>query len=403
MKFIFKAKNNAGELKEGTIDAADNGAAAEVLQKNNLFPISIRQEKSKGSLTKTFLKYFDNVDNKELMVFFRQLAILIEAKVPIVSALTAIKDQTGNKYFQKVIEEMINDIQDGSSLSDALSKHRDIFSNLSINIIKAGEVSGNLKSSTEYVADNIEKNYKLASSIKSAVMYPAVILIIFFIIAFIVISFVVPRLTEMIQSIAGANIPWYTAFIIGLSGFMSKYWWVVLVVILAIVGWILYYIKTEEGKKEWDQIKIKLPIIGQVYQYVYIARFADNLAVLLAGGIPIIRALTLVGSVINNSVYEAIFVKAADEVKIGGNMSTVFKKSPYIPSIVSQMVKIGEESGQIDLVLTHIARFYQQETDEMTKNLSVLLEPILIVIIGVAVGFLAFSIIMPIYNIAGQL
>lgn len=402
MKFIFKARSRSGELKEGTIEASSNEAAVEVLQKNELFPVSIREEKKNGSLAEFFSKYFDSVNSKELMVFFRQLAILIEAKVPIVSALSAIKEQTSNKYFQKVIEEMVNDIQDGASFSDALGKHRNIFSTLSINIIKAGEISGNLKSSTEYVADNIEKNYNLTSSVKSAMMYPAVVLVIFLIIAFVVMSFIVPRLTQMIQSIS-ATVPWYTAFIINLSSFMANYWWAILVVVLGVVGWILYYIKTEEGKKEWDQIKIKLPIVGTIYQYVYITRFADNLAVLLAGGIPIIGALTLVGSVINNSVYEEIFVKAAEEVKIGGNMSSVLKKSSYIPPIVSQMVKIGEESGQIDLVLKHVARFYQQETDEMTKNLSVLLEPVLIVIIGAAVGFLAFSIIMPIYNIAGQL
>lgn len=402
MKFIFKAKNKLGEIKEGVIEASSSEAAVEVLQKNELFPISIKSEKDNQTFEKTILKYFDRVNSKELMMFFRQLAILIEARVPIVASLLAIKDQTGNVYFQKIIEEMVNDVQDGLALSEALQKHRDVFSNLSINIIKAGEISGNLRKSVEYVADNIEKTYNLNSRIKSAMMYPLIVMIVFSVIAFIVISFIVPKLTGMIKEL-NASIPWYTQVLISVSDFMNHYWWAVGIVILGFIGGVIYYIQTEEGRKEWDQIKLKLPIVGPVFQYVYITRFADNLAVLLSGGIPIIRALTVVSSVINNSVYQAIILRAADEVKIGGNMSDVLRKSQDIPPIVSQMVKIGEESGQIDLVLGHIARFYEGEANEITKNLSTLIEPVLMVIIGVAVGFLAFSVIMPIYNIAGQI
>jgi len=403
MKFIFKAKNKSGELKEGVIDAVSSEVAIDLLQKNELFPLSIKTEKENDSLEKTLLKYFDKVNSKELMIFFRQLAILIEAKVPIVASLSAIKDQMDNKYFQKVIEEMINDIQDGIPFSDALKKHKDVFSNLAINIVKAGEVSGNLRKSVEYIADNIEKNYNLTSKIKSAMMYPLIVMVVFFVIAFLVVSFIVPKLTLMIKSMDSISIPWYTQAVIILSDFMNQYWWAVGIIIIGFVGGIIYYIKTEDGEREWDQIKIKLPIFGRIYQYLYIARFADNLAVLLTGGIPIIQALNIVSSVVDNVVYEAVFLKAADEVRIGGVMSDVLRKSPQIPPIVSQMVKIGEESGQIDLVLQHVAKFYEGEASDMAKNLSTLLEPVLMVIIGVAVGFLAFAVIMPIYNLAGQL
>jgi type IV pilus assembly protein PilC len=336
------------------------------------------------------------------MMFFRQLSILIEAKVPITASLQAIKNQTSNKYFEKIIEEIINDIQDGLALSDALKKHRNIFSVMSINIIKAGEVSGNLKKSVAYVADNIEKNYAMASKVKSALMYPLIVLIVFFVIGFIVITFIVPKLTTMIKTM-NADIPWYTQGLIIVSDFMAAYWWAVLIVIFGFIGGLVYYLKTEDGQREWDQIKIKLPIFGEVFRNVYIARFADNLAILLTSGIPIIKALNTVSSVIGNSVYETIFLKAADEVKVGGSMSDALRRYHEIPPIVSQMVHIGEESGQIDLVLGHIARFYTQETDEATKNLSALIEPVLMVIIGVGVGFLAFSVIMPIYNLAGQM
>jgi len=403
MKFVFKAKTKDGELKEGVIDAASSEVAIDLLQKNELFPLSLKAEKDKNSLEKTFLKYLDRVNEKELMIFFRQLSILIEAKVPIVASLTAIKAQMENRYFQKIIEEIINNIQDGLQLSDAMKKHNDIFSTLSVNIVKAGEVSGNLRKSVEYVANNIEKNYTLTQRVKSAMMYPVIVMIVFFVIAFLVVTLVVPKLTAMIKSMEGLAVPWYTNVVIMISDFMAVYWWAILIMIVGVVGSIFYYIETEDGSKDWDRIKIRLPIFGTIFQYLYIARFADNLSVLLAGGIPIIQALNIVSSVIGNTVYEAIFLRAAEEIRIGGVMSDVLRRSPQIPPIVSQMVKIGEESGQIDLVLQHVAKFYEQESSEMAKNLSTLIEPLLMVVIGFAVAFLAFSVIMPIYNIAGQL
>lgn len=397
MKFNFKAKDREGIKKEGVIEAVDEVAALEVLQKNGLYPISIKAENTK-SLKKSFLKYFDSVKTEELVIFYRQLAIMIGAKVPIISALYSIREETRNQYFSRIITEVANDIQDGVSLSDAFKKHPDVFSNLSISIIRAGEASGNLKDSIEYVANNVERNYELTSKVRSAMTYPAIVLIVFLFIGFLVISFVVPKLTLMIKELEVA-VPWYTKAVITVSDFMAAYWWAVAIAVLGFAFGVFYYIRTEEGKREWDQIKIRLPIVGIIFKNVYITRFAENLSVLLAGGIPIIRALKIVSSVINNSVYENIFLKSAEEVKIGGEMSDVLRKYPQIPSVVSQMVKIGEESGQIDSVLTHVAKFYQQQTDTLTKNLSTLIEPILMIIIGIAVGVLAFAVLIPIYNI----
>lgn len=402
MKFVFKAKTKSGDIKEGLVDAVNQNAAIEVLQKNELFPIIVREEQKSDSLEKLFLRLMEKVDEKDLMIFFRQLSILIEAKVPIVSALTAISEQTVNKYFHKIIEQMINDIEEGLPFSDALAKNKNVFSPLSINIIRAGEVSGTLKKAVDYVAENIEKNYAFSSKVKSAMLYPLIILVVFSIIAFLVGAFVVPKLTEMIKSL-NATIPWYTQVVITISDFMAAYWWAILIMIFGFIAGAVYYVKTEDGRKELDQWKINLPIFGVIFRYIYVTRFAENLAVLLTGGIPIIRALQVVSSVINNAVYEAIILKAAEEVKSGGNMSEVLEKYSEFPPIVAQMVKIGEESGQIDLVLRHVAKFYGQEADDMTKNLSTLIEPVLMVVIGLAVGLLAFAVIMPIYNIAGQL
>jgi len=402
MKFNFKAKTKTGEYKEGVINARSKEAAVAILQKNDLLPTSLEAENPKGGLEKLFLKYYEKVTAKELVVFFRQLAILIEARVPIVVSLTAIREQMNNPYFKRVVQEVINDIEDGMSFSAAIEKHKDVFSSLSINLVRAGETSGNLKKSIAYVADNIERNYTLASRVKSALIYPASVLVVFVIIGFIMISFILPKLIGIIKEI-NADVPWYTQIVIFIGDFMGVYWWAVALVICAFIASIMYYLKSSDGKKEWDQMKIKMPIVGPIFRYVYITRFAENLSALLSGGIPIIRALTVVSTVINNIVFEDIFVRAAEEVRKGGNMSNVFKRSSDIPPMVTHMIKIGEDSGQIDVVLGHIAKFYDQETETMTKNLSTLLEPVLMVIIGIAVGFMAFAILMPIYNIAGQI
>lgn len=402
MKFFFKAKTKAGELKEGSIDAASADAAIEVLQKNDLFPIAVTKEDAKGELAQTVAKYLDRVNTKELMMFFKQLSILIEAKVPVVGSLLAIKEQMGNKYFRGIIEEMVNDIQDGAALSDALAKHRNVFPSLSISIIKSGEVSGNLKKSIDYVTKNIEKNYNLTNKVRSALMYPVIVMVVFFIIAFLVLTFIVPKLTTMIKDL-GVALPWYTKAIVALSDFMNSYWWAVLIIIVGFVGTIIYYAQTEKGKREWHHWQLKLPIFGPIFQNVYIARFSDNLNILLVGGIPIVQAIMLAGSVTDNTVYQNLFAKVADEVKRGGSMSAVMSKSTFVPPIVAQMVKIGEESGEIDLVLRYVAEFYEAETDLATRNLSTLIEPVMMIIIGIGVGFLVVSIIMPIYDIAGKM
>lgn len=403
MKFVFKAKNQSGKYESGEINAPTREAAITLLQKENLFPVSVKEEmENRNDFIKSILRYYDQVSEKELVVFFSQLAILVEGRVPIVVALTAIKEQSDNAYLGRVIQEMIEDIEDGMSFSGAMEKQTDVFSNLAINVIRAGETSGDLKKSIEYIAENIERNYTLSARVKSALIYPAIVMIVFLVIGFLVISFIVPKLTAIIKDL-NADVPWYTQVLITSGDFMSKYWWAVAIAMIGFVVGLIYYVKTEEGQKEWDQLKIKLPIFGSVFRSIYIARFAQNLAALLSSGIPIIRALLIVSEVVNNVVYQAILVKAAEEVKRGGAMSDVFRKTPLMPPMVTQMVKIGEDSGQIDTVLGHIAKFYDQETENTTKNLSTLIEPLLMIVIGLAVGFMSFSVLMPIYNIAGQI
>jgi general secretion pathway protein F len=402
MKFVFKAKDATGKIKEGIVEANTLEMAVEVLQRNGLIPVSVQREGDAPAIVKNFQSVWDRVNQKELMVFFRQLATLIEAKVPLVSSLRAIHDQVDNKYLKIVVREMAGDIEDGMTFSDALAKHPDVFSSLIINMTKAGEVSGNLQKSITFVANNIEKNYQLTSKIKGALFYPAFVVTVAGIIGFLIISFILPKLTGLIKEMNVA-VPWYTTAIMAVGDFMSAYWWAVLLLILAGIGGFAYYMRTPEGRREWEQVQLKLPVFGQLFRFLYLSRFADNFATLLVGGIPMVRALTIVSDVIGNEVYRSVIMKAVEEVKSGGNISSVFAKSEEIPPLVTQMVKIGEETGKLGDVLHSTSSFYTAEVENMARNMTSLIEPILIVVLGVGVAILVFAIILPIYNIAGQL
>ena len=402
MKFYFQAKSLVGDLRKGHIEAINRDAAAAMLQAKGFVPISIEQEGKTPELVKDFQHLWEGISLREVSVFFRQMATLIEAKVAIIYSMRAVADQTENVYLRTIIWDMVDDVEDGMTLSEAMSKHPDVFEPLSISMIQAGELSGNLERSISFLADNAEKNYDLTSKIKGALFYPGFVLSAAVVIGFVVSVLVLPKLTAVFKDL-GVDIPWYTKILMGIGDFMSQYWWGVLFLLMGLVFGTMYYMRSEDGKREWDFIKMKIPIVGNVFKYVYLARFAENLAVLLSGGIPIVRALVIISGVVNSTAYESVILRAADEVKKGGTMSSVFARSPIFPPIVAQMIKIGEDSGKISEVLKHIAVFYGKETDSITRNLSTMLEPILITFLGVGVAVLVFAILMPIYNLSSMM
>lgn len=402
MRYIFTAKDAEGNIKKGTVDALDRDLAANLLQRNGLVPVSIDRESAGFSFEREIQKMLDRVTQKELMIFFRQLSTLIEARVPVVSSLHAIADQAENRYLQLIIKEVADDLEDGMAFSEALGRFPDVFSPLVINMVRSGEVSGNLQKSVSFIADNIERNYLLTSRVKGALFYPGFVVSVAIIIGFIVVSFILPRLTAMIKEL-GVDIPWYTRVVMGVGDFMNSYWWAVLLIGIGVIAGLVFYAKSEDGRREWNHIQLKIPVIGTLLRYVYIARFADNLSALLSSGIPVVRALHIVSDVVGNTVYQSVILRAADEVKTGKTISSVFARSPEIPPIVSRMLSIGEETGKMNHVLDSTSRFYSQEVDNITRNLTSLIEPVLIVFLGIGVGILVVSVIMPIYNITGSI
>ncbi len=402
MKFVFKAKTEAGQDRSGVVEALSRDAAIQVLQNNGLTPFSVQEEGHDVALVRDLSKLWEGVSQKELMVMFRQLATLISARVPMVSALDTLADQASNRYLRIVLKEIEDDVEDGASFSESLEKHPAVFEPLVINMLRAGEVSGTLQRSIEVVAENIEKNYQLSAKIKGALFYPGFVLAAAAIIGFLVVTFILPKLSGLIRDM-GVAIPWYTEVLMWIGDFMQMYWWAVLLVFFAAGLSFYYYINTAAGQGDWNRVVLKLPVFGNLMKYVYITRFSENMSSLLNGGIPIVKALIIVSDVTGNLVFREVILHAAEEVKTGGAMSRVFLRSPVIPPIVSQMIKIGEESGAVAKVLDGVADFYRSEVENITRNMTSLIEPILIVFLGIGVGIMVVGILMPIYDIAGKL
>lgn len=398
MRFTFKAKDEQGEKRDGVIDAASKELAYQILVENKLNPVSIEREAGDDSLTRYIKKSFDRVTPKDLLVFFRQFQALVGSKVPVVYSLRAIGDQTENRFLNGILKDISNDVEDGAPFSVALSKYPDVFPQIITSVIKAGELSGNLETSIANVANSIEKNYRLTSKIRGALIYPAFVLGTGLVVGFASVTIIIPKITLIVEDM-DADLPWHTLAVIRMGHFMENYWWAVLVVFFGIIFSLVYYVRTESGRKEWDRIKLELPILGKLFQYLYITRFSANLLILLEGGVSIVQSLLTVSDVVNNDVYKRLIIACADEVKAGGNISSVLSKSDYMPAIVPKMINIGEKTGKIGESLGNVSKFYEQEMDDMVKNLSVLIEPILIVGLGIGVAILAFSILLPIYSV----
>lgn len=398
MKYKYKARNQAGGMQEGFVEASTLDHATSLLQQHNLVVVSIAPEKESGFLT-GLSRFWEGVSAKEFVIFSRQLAVMIEAKVPLLAAIKSISSQTANPFFSRILNLILSDIDEGKALSESLKKHPEVFSDLYINMVQSGEVSGNLQKSLENLANNIEKNYTLTQKVKGVLYYPAFILTAFFLVGFIMITFVIPKLMEILKE-TNAQLPVTTRMIMGVGDFMQHWWWAVLLAAILGVVALIYYLQSEEGKKEFDVIKLKIPIIKRVLQYVYLARFSENLSTLVRSGLPIVSALQISGKVVGNSVFEADITEAAEKVKTGGTISEVLVNKPNFPPIMTQMIKIGEETGKLDMTLISMSNFYSREADQIISNLSSIIEPVLIVMLGCGVGVLVFSIIIPIYNIA---
>lgn len=398
--YNYQARTKEGEIQAGRVDAADKRRASEILQRQGLIVVAIEGAREIPIYARR-LRFLERIGARDLVIFTRQLTTLFEAEVPLIAALQTVANQTEKVVFREKIFEISADVEGGSALSDALARHGDIFSEFYTHMVKAGEASGQLDEVLAYLANHIEREYEVSSKVKGAMIYPAFIVCGFFIALFIMMIFVIPQLTNVLEE-SGQKLPFFTNVIIGTSGFMRSYWYMLLFFIVG--GGIFFprYIRTKTGKEIWDRLQLKLPIFGGILQKVYLFRFTESLSTLIEGGISITRALSIARDITGNSVYKVILNEALEEVKRGGTIGGALSGHPEIPPLVTQMVVVGEQAGKLVSVLRNVARFYQRDVDNAVDNISSLIEPVLIVAIGLGVGALVAGILLPIYNMIGS-
>jgi type IV pilus assembly protein PilC len=398
MEFAYQARDNDGRLRTGTVEANNESGAFDVLRAHGLIVIKIVPY-SKVSIFER-IKIFDNVPHKDVVMFSRQLATLINAKVPIVQALRILETQVSSSKLKSVLTEIAQHVEAGESLSSAIARYPRVFSELYINLLRAGELSGTMDESLGYLADQLEKDYDLRSKVIGALTYPAFIIVALVIVGFLMFLYVLPPLVAILSE-SNVDLPFTTKILIATTHFVQGYWWLVIILIVGLGGVITFYIQTAGGRFVYDTIKIRVPIIGKLFQKIYMARFARNLSTLIAGGIPIVKALDSVADIVGNAVYKEIILDASTQVRNGKSIASALTSRAEFPAIVAQMTQIGETTGRLQEILGKLANFYEKEVDGVIKTLTTLLEPMIMVLLGLAVAVMVAGILLPIYNLAG--
>jgi type IV pilus assembly protein PilC len=397
MKFKYRAIAKNGEEQTGKIDAATHEKAVELLQKYQLVVVSVEEVSELFSLSALIGKFHRGVGNKKIVLFSKELSILISSGVSLVEALKIEYEQEENQKFREQIMAIADMVDDGDAFSEALSRFPDTFSDFYVNIVKSGEVSGKMQESLMHLAAYVEKSYMLSAKVKNAMLYPCVILMGFIGVGICMMIFVVPQLVSIFRENA-MDLPLPTKMLIAVSDFLvNNFALFVLAVIFMIFG-VGRYIKTPAGKAQADVLLLSLPPFSELFRKFYLARFADNLSMLIGSGVNIVSALQISSEVAGNEVYKKIIYSSMEDVKMGGSIAYAFENNKFVSPMVSKMLKIGEKTGKVDVVLKDVADFYTKEVDIAVDGLTAIIEPILILILGGGVGLMVAAIIMPIYQ-----
>ena len=382
------------------IEVSSREAALDSLQQRGLVVILLREKQQ--SLWEVRIPFGGRVKQKDVIIFSRQLATLFEARIPVLQSLRTLAEETSNQTLKAAIIEMMDDIGGGASLSQALSRYPAIFSSFYVNLVRSGEESGKLQEVFNYVADYLERSYYLFVKARNSMLYPAVVFCVFLGVIVVMLVVVMPRLITIFEE-TGQQVPFYTQIVIFFSETLRRFGIVLVILggIAAVLGW--RWGRTPKGRFFFHKLQLDAPIIGPIYKKIYMAQFADNLQTLFVSGIPILRALSITGDVIGNTVYKEALKDAIEFVRGGGTISDALEKVEEVPVLVTQMVRIGEASGRLDFVLGTIAKFYRRDVDATLDSLVSLIEPVLIVFLGVGVGLLMAAVLVPMYNLVGNI
>ena len=398
MQFSYTAQTKEGKTIQGTAEAANKEALVALLAKQEAKPIVIKAEGDKISKKKRG----KSIKSRDLVVFTRQLSTMISAGVPLTRALATLQTQTESKYFRQVLANVMKEVESGQPLGDSFAKYPTVFSDVYVNMVKAGEAGGILDEILKRLAAQVEQDASMRKKIKSAMMYPMVIFGITILAFFGIMMFVIPKLGKIISDLGGpdAELPVYTQAMLGLSTFMQNNAVPIFVVLALGIYAFRRYIKTPKGKLRWHGFLLRVPVIKVLITKVAIARFARTFASLMSAGVAVLDALEVTGGAIGNKVIENELKEAAKAVKNGKQLSEPLTQSKHFPAIVPQMLAIGEETGQIDTILVKVADFYEEEVETTIDGLSSLIEPLMIVVLGAMVGMIAASVMGPIASLS---
>ncbi len=398
MKFNYQARTKDGQIQSGVVEASSKEAAVALLQKHDLFVTFLSGVEAVPFWAKG-ITFGRGVSQKDIVVFSRQLAVMFKSNVSLLEALQTLAEGFKNQNFKEKILRVAEEIEGGSSLSQALSLYPQLFSPFYVSLIKSGETSGNLSGDLEYLADHLEREQEFQSKVLGAMIYPAFVCFVAITVLVLMTTMVIPKLAEFLQGEVGQNLPWITVAIMSFSKFMQKWILLIILTVAGVIAGFIRYIRTDEGKKIFDETILKLPIIGELQRKICLTRIAENLSTLIAGGLPIAQALEISANVVGNTVYRKILLRTRDEVRRGEAISEVFKAYPdEITPIFVQMTVVGEKTGQLDSVLLNIVNFYQKETERALDNVIALLEPLMIIFLAGIVAFIMLAILLPIYQ-----
>jgi type IV pilus assembly protein PilC len=398
--FLYAAhKEDTGEIVKAEVQAESESAAAKLLMSQGMFPITIDLKTETGFLGKAGLG--GHVGTKDRIIFTRQLSTLINAGLPLTQSLRTVSQQVQNKTLFSVVSEVVSAVESGKSLSQAFSDHPKVFNDIYVSLVAAGEASGSLDKTLERIANQQEKDAAILGKIRSALVYPVIVLGVILAVLVFMLTTVLPQVGTLYKDL-GKELPIMTRILLTISNFLVSFWY--LTIIGAVAGFfgLKTYVGTENGRTVIDRFKLNMPLFGKIFRKVYMARFARTLGTMLSSGIPMLEALRIVRDAINNVYVEATIDKAIGKVKGGKALSAALEGETTFLILVPQMIRIGEQSGAIDSMLDRVATYYEGEVDEEVRNLSTTIEPLLMVVLGVVVGGVIAAILLPVYSLVGS-
>lgn len=401
MLYQYRARDENNQSREGTVEASSVDAAIAAVKRRGYQVVSIdvaNQSGGLGAILHMELNMFGGVKSKDLVILSRQIATLFEAQVSPLRIFQLLGAEVENVELARVLNSIVEDLQGGSSISRALEQHPHVFSVFYVNLVRSGEETGSLEQTFTYLADYLDRTYEMASKAKNALIYPAFVILIFIVVMALMLTTVIPNIAGILTD-SGQELPIYTRIVLGISDFLVNYAGILLILLSggAIGAW--QFMQTQPGRRFMDELKLAIPYVGDLNRKLYLTRICDNMATMVSSGVPMVQAIDVTSEVVDNVVYADMLKEVLEEVRGGRSFADAISQYPEIPGVLSQMAKVGEESGSLPEILETLSKFYRREVYNAVETLISLIEPAMILLLGLGVGVLLASVLMPIYSL----